>query len=346
MPHPARASHPDPPLDAPIRIQLSYYLEEEDDESRDTQLKRGEVDILALESLMLTSVRPNRQIIFMRLPNKTMHLRSHDPAELREWFGLFEALIEAARKERASGRNSDLSADNAGLVIQRGYLGKSKVLSGSEEDPRWTNFTLRYFVLCALNENKVSSRPKSFIKGRLKQRSGFGATARGTNRAGSAGRRIFQLSYFTDDTMKNKRGDLLLDTTATATFLSANPKVGRRGGASKEGEAAGGTEGEPAGGEPNADAGREGGPGPSGRREGVGPPSQDGAWRDAVLSELKFQSPVYIALHSKDWQLLLCPRNEEDAVQWRYALDGSIHHKRVQDGKKTKPTLRNVSIKK
>jgi len=44
-------------------------------------------------------------------------------------------------------------------------------------------------------------------------------------------------------------------------------------------------------------------------------------WGKHAAEDLKFESPIFLVLSCQDWLVVLCPRTDEEGVQWRAALD-------------------------
>ncbi|QDZ19446.1 PH domain-containing protein [Chloropicon primus] len=54
-------------------------------------------------------------------------------------------------------------------------------------------------------------------------------------------------------------------------------------------------------------------------------------WKNYAVEDLKFEPPIFLTLSCKDWRVVLCPRTDEDGVQWRTAFDTTIHCLKVQE---------------
>ena len=67
-------------------------------------------------------------------------------------------------------------------------------------------------------------------------------------------------------------------------------------------------------------------------------------WRAFAEQDLRVESiPIFLTLSSDDWLVILIPREEEESIQWRTALDTTVHHLKTQAGLKTKDTLGQVT---
>ena len=55
--------------------------------------------------------------------------------------------------------------------------------------------------------------------------------------------------------------------------------------------------------------------------------------------DLKCEIPIYLTLSSLSWVVILCPRKEDDALQWRTAFDTVIYQLKIQEGAELKDTL-------
>ena len=66
-------------------------------------------------------------------------------------------------------------------------------------------------------------------------------------------------------------------------------------------------------------------------------------WKQFAEQDLKFESPIYITLTCDTWFVVLCPKNEEDALQWRTAFDTIIYQIKTQEGLQVGETLQKVA---